>query len=104
VLRGHHERLAARHPSVGTHRNLGLFGIIDLVRHHDPYTPMTRFNASSDEMAAVGRYLRDHDVYTMISNNSIHTNPPLCISDDELAHGFEVIDGALSIADRAVQG
>jgi taurine--2-oxoglutarate transaminase len=65
---------------------------------------MTRFNASSDEMAAVGRYLREHDVYTMISNNSIHTNPPLCISDDELAHGFDVIDGALSIADRAVQG
>ena len=55
-------------------------------------------------MAAVGRYLRDHGVYTMVSNNSIHTNPPLCISEDELAQGFEVIDGALSIADRAVQG
>jgi 4-aminobutyrate aminotransferase-like enzyme len=40
----------------------------------------------------------------MISNNSIHTNPPLCISEEELAHGFEVIDAALSIADQAVQG
>jgi taurine---2-oxoglutarate transaminase len=65
---------------------------------------MTRFNASSDEMAAVSRYLREHGVYTMVSNNSIHTNPPLCISEDELAQGFDVIDGALSIADQAVQG
>jgi taurine--2-oxoglutarate transaminase len=104
VMRAHHERLAAKHPSVGTHRNIGLFGILDLVRQQDPYTPMTAFNASSEEMTAIGKYLREHGVYTMISNNSIHTNPPLCISEDELAHGFEVIDGALAIADRAVTG
>src|SRR5580692_8726440 len=104
VMRAHHERLAAKHPSVGTHRNIGLFGILDLVRQQDPYTPMTAFNASSEEMTAIGKYLRGHGVYTMISNNSIHTNPPLCISEDELAHGFEVIDQALAIADRAVAG
>lgn len=104
VMRAQHERLAARHPSIGAYRNLGLFGILDLVRRQDPYTPMTKFNASSEEMIAIGRYLREHGVYTMISNNSIHTNPPLCISEEELAHGFEVIDGALSIADQAVQG
>jgi taurine--2-oxoglutarate transaminase len=104
VMRAHHERLAAKHPSVGAHRNLGLFGILDLVRRQEPYTPMTAFNASSEEMTAVARYLREHGVYTMVSNNSIHTNPPLCISEEELAHGFEVIDGALSIADQAVQG
>src|SRR4051812_40549211 len=38
-MREHHERLAARHPSVGAHRNLGLFGIIDLVRSREPYEP-----------------------------------------------------------------
>jgi hypothetical protein len=65
---------------------------------------MTAFNATSAEMTAVAMYFREHGVYTMVSNNSIHTNPPLCISADELAHGFEVIDGALSIADQAVQG
>jgi taurine--2-oxoglutarate transaminase len=104
VMRAHHERLAAKHPSVGTHRNLGLFGILDLVRSREPYVPMTGFNATSEEMTDVAKYLREHDVYTMVSNNSIHTNPPLCISEDELAQGFEVIDGALSIADRAVAG
>ncbi len=103
VLRGHHERLAARHPSVGAHRNLGLFGIIDLVRRHDPFTPLTPFNGTSDEMKAIGRFLRENGVYTMIANNSIHTNPPLCITEAQLAEGFEVIDRALEIADEAVE-
>jgi taurine---2-oxoglutarate transaminase len=104
VMRAHHERLAANHPSVGAHRNLGLFGIVDLVRSRDPWTPMTPFNGTSDEMKAVGKYLRDNDVYAMIANNSIHTNPPLCITDEQLAEGFDVIDRALDIADEAVKG
>jgi taurine--2-oxoglutarate transaminase len=104
VLRGHHEALAARHPSVGAHRSIGLFGILDLVRSHDPWTPLTPFNGTSDEMKAVGRYLREHGVYTMIANNSIHTNPPLSITEEQLAEGFAVIDAALDIADQAVSG
>ena len=104
VMRGHHERLATRHPSVGAHRNLGLFGIIDLVRRQDPYTPIAPFNGTSDEMKAVSKYLREHGLYTQIVGGSIHTNPPLCISEDELAQGFEILDAALEIADRAVQG
>jgi taurine--2-oxoglutarate transaminase len=104
VMRAHHERLYAKHPSVGTHRNLGLFGILDLVRSREPYTPLTGFNGTSDEMKAIGKYLREHGLYTMISNNSIHTNPPLCITEEELAQGFEIIDGALDIADQAVTG
>jgi taurine--2-oxoglutarate transaminase len=104
VMRRHHEELYAKHPSVGAIRNLGLFGILDLVRSRDPFTPLTPFNGTSDEMKAVGKFLRDNGLYTMIANNSIHTNPPLCITEDQLAEGFEVIDRALDIADRAVLG
>ena len=104
VMREHHERLAARHRSVGVHRNLGLFGIIDLVRSQDPWTPLTPFNGTSDEMKAIGKFLRENGLYTMIANNSIHTNPPLCITADQLAEGFEIIDRALDIADQAVSG
>ena len=103
-MREMHARLAAEHPSVGAIRNLGLFGIIDLVRSRDPWTPLTPFNGTSDEMKAIGKYFRDHGLYTMIANNSIHTNPPLIISEDELAQGFEIIDAALDIADQAVTG
>jgi len=104
VMRRHHEALAARHPSVGAHRNLGLFGILDLVRSQDPWTPLTPFNGTSDEMKAIGKYLRENGLYTMIANNSIHTNPPLCITEEQLAEGFAIIDGALDIADQAVTG
>ena len=103
VMRRHHEALAAKHPSVGTHRSLGLFGIIDLVRSRDPYVPMTGFNGTSDEMKAIGKYFRDHGLYTMIANNSIHTNPPLCITEAQLDEAFAIIDGALAIADEAVR-
>jgi taurine--2-oxoglutarate transaminase len=102
VMRGHHEALAAKHPSVGAYRSLGLFGILDLVRSHDPWVPMTGFNGSSDEMKAVGKFLRQNGLYTMTPNNSIHTNPPLCITEEQLADGFAVIDRALEIADEAV--
>jgi taurine---2-oxoglutarate transaminase len=102
VMRGHHERLAARHPSVGAHRSLGLFGILDLVRSRDPWTPLTPFNGTSDEMKAIGRFFRENGLYTMVANNSIHTNPPLSITEAQLAEGFDIIDRALDIADQAV--
>jgi len=104
VMRRHHEELAAKHPSVGAHRNLGLFGILDLVRSRDPWTPLTPFNGTSDEMKAIGKHFRQNGLYAMIANNSIHTNPPLCITEEQLAEGFAIIDDALSIADQAVTG
>jgi taurine--2-oxoglutarate transaminase len=103
-MRRHHEELAAKHPSVGAHRNLGLFGILDLVRSRDPWTPLTPFNGTSDEMKAIGKLLRQRGLYAMIANNSIHTNPPLCITDEQLAEGFAILDEALAIADQAVTG
>jgi taurine--2-oxoglutarate transaminase len=104
VMREHHQRLAARHPSVGATRNLGLFGILDLVRSRDPWTPLTPFNGTSDEMKAITRFLRENGLYTMIANNSIHSNPPLTITEAQLAEGFEIIDRALEISDQAVTG
>ena len=50
VMAGHHQALYDKHPSVGAVRNLGLFGILDLVRSREPFTPLTPFNGTSDEM------------------------------------------------------
>jgi taurine--2-oxoglutarate transaminase len=66
--------------------------------------PMAPFNGTSDEMKAVGAYLDEHGLFTMVRWNGIMTNPPLCITEDELAEGFEIVDGALEVADRAVTG
>jgi taurine---2-oxoglutarate transaminase len=104
VMRRHHEALAAKHPSVGAHRNIGLFGILDLVRSRDPYEPLTPFNGTSDEMKAIGKFFREQRLYTMIANNSIHTNPPLCITEEQLGEAFEIVDRGLAIADRSFRG
>jgi taurine---2-oxoglutarate transaminase len=104
VMKSHHDRLAAKHPSVGATRNLGLFGIIDLVRSQDPWTPLTPYNGTSDEMKAIQKQFRENGLYAFTPNNSIHTNPPLCITEEQLGEGFEVIDRALDIADQAVTG
>jgi taurine--2-oxoglutarate transaminase len=101
-MREHHRALAGRHPSVGAYRNIGLFGIIELVRSHDPWTPLAGFNGTSDEMKAVQKSLRDQGLFTMYHDNGIHTNPPLCINEEQLAEGFAMIDRALDLADEAV--
>jgi taurine--2-oxoglutarate transaminase len=63
---------------------------------------MTPFDGTSDEMKAIGRSFREQGLYTFIAGSSIHTNPPLCITEDQLTEGFDIIDRALDIADRAV--
>jgi len=103
VMARHHADLMARHPSVGAVRNIGLFGMVDVVRSRSPFEPMAPYNGTSDEMKAINKYLREHGLYTMLRWNGIHTNPPLTITQEQLAEGFAIIDGALSIADQSVR-
>ncbi|TMK91330.1 MAG: aminotransferase class III-fold pyridoxal phosphate-dependent enzyme [Actinobacteria bacterium] len=104
VLRRHHEELAGRHPSVGRYRNLGLFGILELVKSRETMEPLSPFNAQNETMGAINRYLLDHGVSTMLRWHNVMTNPPLCITEAQLAEAFEVVDGALAIADAAMEG
>jgi taurine--2-oxoglutarate transaminase len=104
VMAGHHEALRERHPSVGAVRNIGLFGIVEVVRSRDPYTPMAPYNGHSDEMKAIAKHLRDNGLYTFVRWNGIMTNPPLIVTEEQLDEGFAIIDSALEAADRAVSG
>jgi taurine---2-oxoglutarate transaminase len=102
VMRHHHEELAAKHPSVGAARSIGLFGILELVRNRQTMEPMAPFNGTSDEMAALGKRFREEGLYTLVRWNYFFTNPPLTISEEEMAEGFAIIDRALEITDAAV--
>src|SRR5215213_480709 len=102
VMALHHARLMEKHPSVGSVRNIGLFGMIDVVRSRSPYEPMAPYNGTSDEMKALAKFCRDNGLYTMYRWNGIHTNPPLIITEEQLAEGFDIIDRALDITDEAV--
>ena len=58
---------------------------------------MAPYNGTSDEMKAVGGYLKDHGLFTFLRFGMIHTNPPLTITEEEMAEGFDIIDGALDL-------
>ncbi|HBB98071.1 MAG TPA: aspartate aminotransferase family protein [Blastocatellia bacterium] len=94
--------LKARHPSVGATRNIGLFGIVELVRNVETMEPMAPFNGSSPEMQALGKYFRQEGLYTFVRWNTFFANPPLCITEAELREAFAIIDRGLEITDRAV--
>jgi taurine--2-oxoglutarate transaminase len=102
-MRKHHQKLMEKHPSVGAVRNIGLFGIIECVRDRKTFEPMAPFNGHSDEMKAVAKHLKDSGLYTFVRWNTIMTNPPLCVTEEELAEGFGIIDAALSHADKGVR-
>ncbi|HET8525381.1 MAG TPA: aminotransferase class III-fold pyridoxal phosphate-dependent enzyme [Actinomycetota bacterium] len=102
VMARHHQELFDKHPSVGLVRNIGLFGIVELVRSRETMEPLAPFNGASDEMKAVAKHLDERGLFTMIRFNGIMTNPPLPITEEQLAEGFGIIDEALDIADRAV--
>jgi taurine--2-oxoglutarate transaminase len=102
VLAAQHRRLKERHPCVGAVRSIGLFGAIELVRDPKTLEPLAPFNGTSPEMKAIGQTLLDAGMYTFVRWNTIMTNPPLCITEAELDEGFEILDGALEIGDRAL--
>jgi taurine--2-oxoglutarate transaminase len=95
--------LEARHPSVGATRNIGLFGIVELVRNRRTREPMAPFNAASPEMTALGKFFRAEGLYTFVRWNTFFCNPPLCISEDQLREAFAIIDRGLAITDDAVK-
>ena len=104
VLKQLLSELASRHPSVGAVRSIGLFGLVELVRNRKTREPMAPFNGSSEEMKALGRFFLEQGLYTFVRWNSFFTNPPLCISENELREGFAIIDRGLQAADKAVVG
>src|SRR6186997_1082410 len=103
VMQRHHEELAAKHPSVGRVRNIGLFGVIELVKNRETMEPLSQFNTMNETMQALNRSLLDNGLATFIRWWNVMTNPPLCITEDQLAEGFEIIDGSLAIADAAME-
>jgi len=102
IMRGLMEDLERRHPSVGATRNIGLFGIVELVRNRETREPMAPFNGTSPEMQALGKFFRQEGLYTIVRWNTFFTNPPLCINEAQLREAFAIIDKGLEITDQGV--
>ena len=98
--------IAARHPSVGDVRGLGLFAAVELVKNRTTRAP---FNTEDDKLAGrplvvdqvTAAMLRD-GVYCVGWVSHLIVAPPLIVSREELDHGLEVLDRALAVADAKV--
>jgi taurine--2-oxoglutarate transaminase len=99
-----HAEMKAKHPSVGDVRSIGLFGVLELVRNRETKEPLAPFNGTSPEMQRIGAFLREQGMYVFANWNNLFTNPPLCITEDQLHASFAIIDRALEITDAAVTG
>src|SRR4051794_40800187 len=102
VMAHHMRDLESRHPIVGATRSMGLFGMIELVKDRTSMEPMAPFNGTSEPMLALGRFLRQEGLYTFVRWNTIMTNPPLVISEEDLAHGFDIIDRGLGEIEKGL--
>jgi taurine---2-oxoglutarate transaminase len=99
------EDLAAKHPIVGAHRSIGLFGIVELVK--DPVTkePLAPFGQTSAATRRLSALFREEGLYTFVRWHTFFTNPPLCVTEAELREGFALIDRALTrLAAEKIEG
>ena len=99
VMRRLMDELTAKHRCVGEVRNIGLFGIFELIRSRETREPLAPFNGSSPEMQMLGKFFREQGLYTFVRWNTFFTNPPLCITDAELREAFAIIDEGLTRVD-----
>ena len=54
-------------------------------------------------MAKLGKFFRENGLFTVLQWGGIMCNPPLTISEAELAEAFEIIDRGLAITDEAFE-
>ncbi|MBI5354525.1 MAG: aminotransferase class III-fold pyridoxal phosphate-dependent enzyme [Chloroflexi bacterium] len=102
VLRRMLTDLGEAHPSIGEVRNIGLFGIIELVKDRKTKEPLAPWNGSAPEMTALRKYCTDHGLFLYTHWHTVLIIPPLIIDEEQLKEGMDVLDKALEITDKAV--
>jgi taurine--2-oxoglutarate transaminase len=103
VLRRMLNDLGETHPSIGEVRNIGLFGIIELVKDRKTKEPMAPWNGSAPEMVALKKYCMDHGLFLYSHWHTMLIIPPLIITEEQLKEGMGVLDTALELTDKVVK-
>jgi taurine--2-oxoglutarate transaminase len=93
------QELAARHPSVGEVRGLGVFQAIELVANQQTREPLAPYGGSSPAMNAVLAACKSGGLLPFANFNRVHAVPPCNVTDAEVAEGLAILDSALSVAD-----
>lgn len=103
AMRGHMERLQKKHKCVRGHRNLGLFGLIEL-RKNSKNERLVPYAGAHPVMAKLSTFFREQGLFAMLPAGTVMCNPPLCIDAPKLAEGFEIVDRGLSLVDEVFEG
>jgi len=101
------QELAAKHPSIGEYRGLGVFWGIDLVRDRDTREPLVPFNAKGADakpMVEFASACREAGLWPFVHFNRTHIAPPCTVTADEAEQGLDILDQALVVADRYYTG
>ena len=94
--------IAAKHPSVGDVRGLGVFWAVELVRDQGTREPLVPYNAAGDAakpMAAFATACKERGLWPFTHFNRTHVVPPCTTTDAEAHEGLDILDEALSVAD-----
>ncbi len=103
VMREHMAALQKKHPSVAGYRATGLFGAIDF-RKNDKGDPLSApYNTTHPAVGKLLAALRHAGLYTMGRWSILFCNPPLCVTEEQLAESFAIIDACLHITDEAFE-
>ncbi|MGL2994743.1 aminotransferase class III-fold pyridoxal phosphate-dependent enzyme [Flavobacterium sp. TSSA_36] len=100
------EMLRSKHPSMGTFRNTGLLGCLDVLKNKNTGELIAPYNGSGDELKVtnlIAAQLREAGLYTFVRWGYIFIAPPLCISEAEIDEGLAIISKALTIADAHLE-
>ncbi len=94
------DRLALEHRCVGDHRGVGLFRVLELVKNRETKEPMSGWNRpASEPMQKIAAHLKAKGFNTFVRWDWVFVVPPLCISDEEIEEGMQILDEALTLAD-----
>ncbi|MCI4675778.1 aspartate aminotransferase family protein [Candidatus Mycolicibacterium alkanivorans] len=96
--------LAARHPSVGEVRGLGVFWAVELVADQTTREPLAPYGGSSEAMNAVLAACKSGGLLPFANFNRIHAVPACNVTAAEVAEGLAILDKALDVADTYVTG
>ena len=103
VMRGHMEAIQKKHPSVRGHRNIGLFGLIEL-RKNAKNERLVPYAGSHPVMGKLGKFFKDNGLFTVLQWSTVMCNPPLCIDAKQLGEAFGIVDAGLSLVDEVYEG
>jgi taurine--2-oxoglutarate transaminase len=93
--------IASRHQVVGDVRSIGLYGVLELVRDRSTRTPYVPWNGPPDTQAPMKRIRKaalDRGVHLTTRWNYLFLAPPLCIREEDLLAGLDVVDDVLALA------